>query len=74
MADCPTGSPNPDKCERVTFRRHFRTGSHEQVRFGEGEVGGQDQRGVFVAAGDQLEEQVCGVLFERDVADLVDDE
>ena len=31
---------------------------------GEGQVAGQDQRGVFVAAGDELEEQVCGVLFE----------
>jgi hypothetical protein len=41
---------------------------------GERQVGGQDQRGVFVAAGDQLEEQVRGVLFERDISDLVDDE
>ena len=41
---------------------------------GEWQVGGQDQRGVFVAAGDQLEEQVRGVLLEGDVADFVDDE
>jgi hypothetical protein len=27
---------------------------------------------VFVAAGDQLEEEVRGVLFKRDVADFVD--
>jgi hypothetical protein len=40
---------------------------------GEGQVGGQDQRGVFVAAGDELEEQVGRVLFEGDVANLVDD-
>lgn len=72
MADCPTISLNPDKCERVTFRRHFRTGSREQVRFGERQVGGQDQRGVFVAAGDELEEQVGRVLLEGDVANLVD--
>ena len=39
---------------------------------GEGQVAGQDQRGVFVAAGDELEEQVRGVLFERDLADLID--
>lgn len=41
---------------------------------GEGQVRGQNQRGVFVAAGDQLEEQVGRVLLEGDVADLVDDE
>jgi hypothetical protein len=40
---------------------------------GERQVAGQDQGGVFVAAGDELEEQVRGVLLERDIADLVDD-
>lgn len=30
----------------------------------EGQVGGQNQRGVLVAGGDQLEEQVGGVLLE----------
>ena len=35
-------------------------------------VGGDDQRGPFVAGGDELEEQVRGLGFERDVADLVD--
>ena len=40
----------------------------------EGFVGGDDQRGPFVAGGDQLEEQVGGFGFEGDVADLVDDE
>ena len=40
----------------------------------EGFVGGDDQRGPFVAAGDQLEEQVGGFGLERDVADLVDDD
>ena len=29
---------------------------------------------MFVAAGDELEEQVRGVLFEGEVADLVDDD
>ena len=30
----------------------------------ERQVAGQDQGGVFVAAGDELEEQVRGVLFD----------
>src|SRR6266508_375934 len=34
-------------------------------------VAGDDQAGSFVAAGDELEEQVGGFGFERDVADLV---
>ena len=37
-------------------------------------VAGDDQRGAFVAAGDELEEQVGGFGFEGDVADLVDDD
>ena len=37
-------------------------------------VGSDDQRSAFVAAGDQLEEQVGRFGFERDVADFVDDE
>ena len=40
----------------------------------EGLVAGDDQAGAFVAGGDELEEQVRGFGFERDVADLVDDE
>jgi len=39
---------------------------------GEGKVAGQDQRGVFIARGDELEEQVRGVLLERDVAHFVE--
>jgi hypothetical protein len=35
-------------------------------------VGGDDQAGTFVAAGDELEEQVGCFGFEGDVADLVD--
>lgn len=38
---------------------------------GEWQVRCQDQRGVFVAGRDELEEQVRGVLLEREVADLV---
>ena len=40
----------------------------------EGFVRGDDQAGAFVAGGDELEEQVRRFCFERDVADLVDDE
>ena len=40
----------------------------------ERQVAGQDQGGVLVAGGDELEEQVRGVLFEGEVADLVDDD
>lgn len=41
---------------------------------GEGLVGGDDDRGPFVAGGDQLEEEVGGFGFEGDVSDLVDHE
>jgi hypothetical protein len=41
---------------------------------GEWQVAGQDQRGVFVADGDELEEQVRGVLLEGQVANFVDDD
>ena len=37
-------------------------------------VGGDDQRGAFVAARDEHEHQVRGLGVERDVADLVDDQ
>jgi len=35
---------------------------------------GDDQAGAFVAGADELEEQVGGFWFERDVADFVDDQ
>ena len=38
----------------------------------EAAVGGDDDRAAFVAAGDEGEEQVGGLAFEREVADLVD--
>ena len=41
---------------------------------GEGQVAGQDQRGVFVAGRDELEEQVRGGLLEGDLADFFDDQ
>lgn len=40
----------------------------------ERQVARQDQRRVFVAAGNELEEQVRGVLLEREVADFVHDD
>jgi hypothetical protein len=42
------------------------------VRFAERLVAGDDEAGSFVAARDELEEQVGGLGLERDVADLVD--
>ena len=41
---------------------------------GEGQIARHDERGMFVAGGHELEEQVRGVLVERDIADLVDDQ
>ncbi|BCO45856.1 hypothetical protein MINTM002_15300 [Mycobacterium intracellulare] len=60
--------------DAVDHGRGYHLISEHITPAGEGQVGGQDQRGVLEAAGDQLEEQVRGVLFEGDVADLVDDE
>ena len=40
----------------------------------EAAVAGEDDRAAFVAARDQGEEQVRGLAFEREVADLVDDQ
>ena len=37
-------------------------------------VGGDDQAGVLISGGDELEEQVCRFGLEGDVANLVDDE
>ena len=41
---------------------------------GKGHVGSQDDAGVLVTAGDQLEEQVRCLGSEGDVADFTDDE
>ena len=40
----------------------------------EAAVGGDDDRAAFVAACDEREEEVRGLTFERQVADLVDDD
>jgi hypothetical protein len=42
------------------FRRRL-IPSREHVRFGEQQVAGEDEGGVLVSAGDELEEQVGGV-------------
>ena len=38
----------------------------------EGEVGGHDQRGAFVAFGEDLEDELGGAVGEGEVAELVD--
>ncbi len=35
-------------------------------------VGGEEQAAALVASADELEEQVCGLLLEEQVAELVD--
>src|ERR1700687_1193490 len=41
---------------------------------GEGEVGGDQQRGVLVELADQVEQQLPAGLTEREIAELVDDD
>src|SRR5580692_262501 len=41
---------------------------------GEGEIGGDQQRGVFVELADQVEQQLSARLAERQVAQFVDDD
>jgi hypothetical protein len=40
----------------------------------EAAVWGDDDRAAFVATRDEREQQVCGLVLERQVADLVDDD
>jgi hypothetical protein len=42
------------------------------VPLAEAAVGGQDERPLFIAPGDELEEKVRPVTVDRDIADLVD--
>ncbi|ORV98945.1 hypothetical protein AWC13_12135 [Mycobacterium kubicae] len=60
--------------DAVDRGRAYHSTSEDVTPAGIGQVGGQDERGLLVAAGDQLEKQIRGVLSEGDVADLVDDE
>src|SRR5215207_9061094 len=64
--------PGPSCCPGATSSTTTADGTAAPICWGQ--VAGQDQRGVFVAAGDELEEQVRGVLFEGQVADLIDDD
>ena len=41
--------------------------------FTKGEIGGDDQRGAFVALGEKAKEVFCGPLTQGDLAQLVDD-
>ena len=41
---------------------------------GEGEIGGDQQRGVFVELADQVEQQLAARLAEREIAQFVDDD
>ena len=56
------------------FSATLGTASREQVRFPDGEVGRDHDGALFIAGGDQLEEQVGGVVVEGYVADFVDDD
>jgi len=40
--------------------------------FPEGEVGGDDHRGLLVELGDQMEEQLAGIFRERKVAQFIE--
>ena len=74
MADCPTSSLNPDKCERVTFRRHFRTRSREQVRFPYRPVGRENDRGFQISLRDNLKQRGGGLVGQRQIAQLLSQE
>ncbi len=56
----------------VDHRRSDGLVSEDAAPPGEGQVAGEHERGVFVAGGDELEEEVRGVLLDREVADLID--
>jgi hypothetical protein len=52
---------------------HFGVAEHLRP-IGEGEVGGDQQRGVFVEFADQVEQQLAARLAERQIAEFVDDD
>src|SRR6266851_382553 len=50
-------------------------GVAEDLRpIGEGEIGGDQQRGVLVELADQMEQQLAAGLAEREIPELVDDD
>ena len=60
--------------DAVDHRRGDGLVAEDVAPAGERQVAGQDERGVFVAGRDELEEQVRGVLLDGEVADLIDDD
>ena len=42
--------------------------------FAEGEIGGDDDRGAFVKATDQVEQQLAAGLGEREIAEFIEDD
>ncbi len=52
---------------------HFGVAEHLRP-IGEGEIGGDQQRGVFVEFADQVEQQLAARLAERQIAEFVDDD
>ena len=53
--------------------RHFGVAEHLRP-IGEGEIGGDQQRSVFIEFADQVEEQLAARLTERQIAEFVDDD
>ena len=53
--------------------RHFGVAEHLGP-VGEGKIGGDEQRGVFVKLADQVEQQLPARLAERQIAEFVDDD
>ncbi len=53
--------------------RHLRITEHGRP-FTEGQVGGDDDRGAFVKAADQMEEQLTAGLGEGQLAQLIEDD
>ena len=64
----------PDDCRTREVSAVPRTSSPEHVRFGEGLVRGEDDRALFVAFRDDLEDEVGLRASEGLVADLIEDE
>ena len=52
---------------------HFGVAEHLRP-IGEGQIGGDQQRGIFVEFADQVEQQLAARLAERQIAEFVDDD
>ena len=61
-------------CEPVNDRRRDRGVVEHGRPFFEGTVARQDHGSAFVAAGDDLKEQICAKPVDREVAELIDTE